>query len=67
MDRNDEDNLALASIKDCMESSTLHALCILGEIGTAEKLENATDSMAEEWLECASSSTPKDLAERIDS
>ncbi len=67
MDRNDEDKLALASIKDCMESSTLHALCILGEIGTAYKVENATDSMVEEWFKRASSSTPKDLAERIDS
>ena len=65
-DRADDDRLILAPIKDCIESSTLHALCILGEIEGANTVEDATAEMVQAWFEQASSSDPKDLSERID-
>lgn len=34
-DRGQEDQLTAATIKDCIKSATLHALCILGEIDGA--------------------------------
>ena len=65
-DRDEASKLSLATIKDCMNSSTLHALCIVGEIENASTVEDATSEMVKKWFDNASTSTPKDLPERID-
>ena len=41
-DRTDATKVHLATIKDCLESATLHALCVMGEIENADKVEDAT-------------------------
>jgi len=66
-DRPQADQINPASIKDCIESTTLHALCILGEIEDATSVEEATVDKVKEWFEKASTLSPKDLSERIDS
>ena len=65
-DRDEASKLSLSTIKDCMNSSTLHALCIMREIENASTVEIATSEMVKKWFENASTSTPKDLSERID-
>ena len=61
----DEDNqLPVATIRDCMQGPTLKALCIMGEIPGASTLEQATASNVETWFQAAA---PRDLSERIHS
>lgn len=55
------------SIKYYIESSTLPALCILGEIeDAADSVESATADKVQKWFEKATTYTPTSLAERID-
>ena len=61
------DKIHMATIKDCMDPTTLHALCIMGEIPDADKVEDATVDAVQSWFETASNLAPKDLSERIDS
>ena len=65
-DRHEPSKLSPATVKDCMNSSTLHALCIMKEIETSCTVEDATSEMVKKWFENASTSTPKDLSKRID-
>ena len=66
-DRNDRNKVYLASIKDCVDPATLHALCVMGEIPNADKAEDATAETVKIWFDIASNLAPKDLSERIDS
>ena len=66
-DRTDATKLHLATIKDCMESATHHALCVMREIVNADKVEDATLEAVKSWFNTTSSLAPKDLSERIDS
>ena len=61
------DKIHLATIKDCVDPTTLHALCVMGEIQNADKVEDATSEAVQEWFKTASCLAPKDLSERIDS
>ena len=65
-DRDVDSKIKLASIKDCIDPSTLHALCIMGEISGAESVDEATDDDVQAWFDKASTVSPKDLSERID-
>ena len=64
-DRTEE--IHTATIKDSMDPATLHALCVMGEIPNAEKVEDATSYTVQSWFDTASSLAPKDLSERIES
>ena len=66
-DRDDANNVHLASIKDCIDPATLHALCVMGEIQNAEKVEDATVEAVKTWFDVASNLAPRDLSERIES
>ena len=66
-DRDDANKVHFATIKDCINPATLHALCVTGEIRNADKVEDATAEDVKTWFDTASSLAPKDLSERIDS
>ena len=66
-DQEEDAKLTPASIKDCIDGQTLHALCMLGQIDGAETIEEATVDKVKAWFEAASAVAPKDLSERIDS
>ncbi|KAI0559370.1 hypothetical protein FGB62_155g11 [Gracilaria domingensis] len=64
--RSSDDQMAIASIRDCIESSTPHALCIMGEIENASTAEEASPENVQEWFDGALSAAPKDLSKRIE-
>lgn len=66
-DRDDEEKCTPATIKDCVESTTLHALCILGEITCASSCEEATPENVKLCFDAAVACSEKDLSERLDS
>lgn len=64
--RDDENKMQVAKIKDFIETSTLHALCIMRQIEVSEFFEQATVDAVEAWFESAPPVALKDLSERID-
>ena len=66
-DRTEENKIHLATVKDCLDSTTLHALCVMGEIPNADRVKDATAENVQNWFETASNLAPKDLSERVDS
>ena len=65
--RDEANKLPIATIKDCMDGPTLHALCIMGKISGATSLEQATAEKVEQWFVTAHTVAPRDLSERIQS
>ena len=59
--------LPIATIRDCIDGTTLQALCILGKITGASTLEQATADKVEAWFTAAHTATPLDLSERVQS
>lgn len=59
------DQISIASTKDCMEGPLLHALCMMGQIPAATTLEDANEANVQIWFDEAMSKEPKDLSERI--
>lgn len=49
-----------------MDDSTLHELCVMGEIEEAESVEEASEEAVLSWFDRASKVAPKDLSKRID-
>lgn len=54
-----------ASIRQCMEPTLLHSLCILGQIDNATELSQATDAAVKKWFEDRLATNPEDLTERV--
>lgn len=50
-----------------MESATLHALCVMGEIERADKFEDAPADVVKNWFSAVYNLAPKHLSERINS
>lgn len=65
-DGDEHSKLSLSTVKDCIESDVLHALCEMGDIEGASNLEEATAEKVRTWFDKASSSSQKCLSERID-
>ena len=65
--RNDSNKVHLASINDCVDPATLHALCVMEEIPNADNAEDLTAETVKTWFDIASNLAPNDLSERIDS
>lgn len=59
------DQIRVASTKDCMEGTLLHALCMMGKIQSATVLEDATDANVQLWFDATIAKEPKDMSERI--
>lgn len=66
-DREDDLNLRMATIKDCIDSTTLHALCMMGDIDGASSVEDVSVDKVKASFEAASTAEPKDLSERLES
>lgn len=66
-DRADSNKISLASVRDCISPSTLHALFVMGEVEDASKVEDATNEAVDQWFSNDSNLAPKDLSERIGS
>lgn len=54
-----------ASIKQCLEPTFLHSLCIIGRINGATSSEEASDENVKAWFDTMLNKTPKDLSERV--
>ena len=49
-ERGADNQIKMASIRDCMDDNLLHALCIMGEIEGALSLEEATTKKSKNGL-----------------
>lgn len=65
-DRDEENKLQPATIKDCMDSNMLHALCLMGEIEGASSVEEATPEKVSAWFNNAATVSPRDISERLE-
>lgn len=65
--RDQDELLPVATVKDCIDGPTLHALCIMGKIDGATTLEQATAAKVAAWFNAAYTEAPRDLSERIHS
>lgn len=63
--RPDDDQIEVASIRDCMDGKLLHALCIMGEIEGADTVEQATPQMVKVWFDNQIATSPRDMVSRI--
>lgn len=49
-DREENAKLSPASVKDCIRASTLHVLCMMGEIPGITAVEEATVENIQDWF-----------------
>lgn len=66
-DRTEDNKIHLATPKYCLDSTTLHALCVIKEILNGNRVEEAIPETFQNWFETASNLAPKDVSERIQS
>lgn len=57
--------MAVATIKQCLDPTFLHSLCMMGRIEGATTAEEATDQGVQKWFDELLAKNPKDISERI--
>lgn len=64
-DREDGNKIQPATIKDCMDSNMLPALCVMGKIEIASSVDKAAPKNVSTWFLKASTIPPSDLFEQL--
>eukprot|EP00173_Palmaria_palmata_P002635 Plantae.Rhodophyta-Palmaria_palmata.ctg2760.p2 GENE.Plantae.Rhodophyta-Palmaria_palmata.ctg2760~~Plantae.Rhodophyta-Palmaria_palmata.ctg2760.p2 ORF type:complete len:107 (+),score=29.68 Plantae.Rhodophyta-Palmaria_palmata.ctg2760:401-721(+) len=59
--------MKVATLRDCMDGTTLHSLCMMKRIDGATKVKEATEENVQKWFEKKQEANPFNLFERISS
>jgi len=63
--RSHDEQVKIASIRDCMDANDLHALCIAEEIEGADTVEVASNDKVKAWFDKSISKHARDLSDSI--
>ena len=63
--RAEDNQIEIASIRQCLRPVLLHSLCIVGKIEGAATLEQATDENVKHWFDARLDPSSKDISERV--